>query len=67
MTQQPSGRPPLSEEERQQIKFMGIVLVFVLGAVLLAAVLASVISPLMPEWGTAAEIDEITPVVTVEP
>lgn len=67
MAQQPSGRPPLSEEERQQIKFMGMVLVFVLGAVLLAAVLASVISPLLPDWGTAAEVEDVTPVATVEP
>ena|GEM_PF-1867942 len=63
MSQSPSKRPPLSAEERQQIQFIGRVLLFVLGAVLLAAMLVSIVSPLLPQ----PVLEEATAVATVVP
>ncbi len=60
---QSSKRPPLSAEERQQIMFIGRVLLFVLGAVLLAAMLVSLLSPVLPQ----PALEDVTPVVTVAP
>ncbi len=60
---QSSKRPPLSAEERQQIRFIGWVLLFVLGAVLLAAMLVSIVSPILPQ----PVLENAAPIATVEP